>query len=209
MRDFFDELPIRRGTSASGQPGRPEVPQPPQPQSSLPEVSFPDALRPEPDPRRFVLVVAADASPTSGHVIRSAAALARIIPGAELHIVHVLTDVEPGAPLEPARTASDPSLDRGLAQLSELALQAHEACPAHVVPHVCAGDPAREILQLAANLDADLVVVGARSGHGLRRLVLGSVAEKVVRRSRCPVFVTRPKAADLDEGARLRAPAQV
>ena len=194
MSDFFDEVPSWRDEGASS----------PAPHND-------NGHEVEPRPRRFALLVAADASPASGHVIRSAAALARIIPGAEIHIVHVLTDVEAGKPLELDRVPPDASLarglDRGLAQIAELAVQAHEACTAHVVPHVCAGDPAREILQLAAKIEADLIVVGARSGHGLRKLVLGSVAEKVVRRSRCPVFVTRPKAAEAAETHRRGAPA--
>ena len=56
---------------------------------------------------------------------------------------------------------------------------------------VLEGKPAAAILEAAAELDADLVVLGARGRSGLRRLLLGSVAEKVVRAAPCSVVVAR------------------
>jgi nucleotide-binding universal stress UspA family protein len=50
-----------------------------------------------------------------------------------------------------------------------------------------------EIAQLASDLEADLVVVGTHGRRGMRRLLLGSVAEATVRLSPCPVLVVRPK----------------
>jgi len=54
------------------------------------------------------------------------------------------------------------------------------------------GDPAVEILQLAARLDIDLIVMATHGRKGLRRLVLGSVTERVVREARCPVLTVKP-----------------
>jgi nucleotide-binding universal stress UspA family protein len=51
------------------------------------------------------------------------------------------------------------------------------------------GDPAEELVSTAQSLDADVVVVGRRSGNLLRRLVLGSVSAKVVRAAPCDVLV--------------------
>jgi nucleotide-binding universal stress UspA family protein len=51
-----------------------------------------------------------------------------------------------------------------------------------------------EVAQLASDLDAELVVVGTHGRRGIRRLLLGSVAEAVVRQAPCPVLVVRPKA---------------
>ncbi len=53
------------------------------------------------------------------------------------------------------------------------------------------GDPAHEIIALARDLDAGLVVVGTRGQTGLRRLLLGSVARKVVLHATCSVLVVR------------------
>jgi universal stress protein A len=54
---------------------------------------------------------------------------------------------------------------------------------------VAAGDPAYEILRLAQELEADLMVIATHGYGGWRRFLFGSVAEKVVRQAECPVFV--------------------
>lgn len=53
------------------------------------------------------------------------------------------------------------------------------------------GQPAREIVAAAARLDAALVVVGARGLGGMKRLLLGSVSEQVLREARCPVLIVK------------------
>ena len=63
------------------------------------------------------------------------------------------------------------------------------------VTHVRVGSPADEIAQLALDIDADLVVVGTHGRRGFRRLLLGSVAESVLRSAPCPVYAVRPKLA--------------
>jgi len=74
-----------------------------------------------------------------------------------------------------------------------------------VVSHLRLEAPAEELAQIAADLEADLVVVGTHSRKGIARLVLGSVAEAVVRLAPCPVLVVRPKALP-DEGPRIEPP---
>ena len=59
--------------------------------------------------------------------------------------------------------------------------------------HVVAGGPGPRIVRLAAELDADLIVVGTHGRSGARRLLEGSVAEAVVRRAGCSVLVAREK----------------
>jgi nucleotide-binding universal stress UspA family protein len=55
------------------------------------------------------------------------------------------------------------------------------------------GEPAREILRAAAETNCDLIVLGTHGRTGFRRLLLGSVAEQVMRRADCPVLtVNRP-----------------
>ncbi len=53
------------------------------------------------------------------------------------------------------------------------------------------GDPAEEIVKAAVELDADMVVVGSTGKRGISRLMLGSVAEKVVKESTVPVTVAK------------------
>jgi nucleotide-binding universal stress UspA family protein len=58
-----------------------------------------------------------------------------------------------------------------------------------VEEHVAAGQPARAIRKFVEDNDVDLVVMGSHGRSGLSRVVLGSVAEKVLRRTRLPVLV--------------------
>lgn len=56
---------------------------------------------------------------------------------------------------------------------------------------VRAGEPAEVVIALAGELGCDLVVVGTHGRRGLSHLMLGSVAERVVRTSTCPVLTVR------------------
>ena len=53
------------------------------------------------------------------------------------------------------------------------------------------GDPSREIIRAAADLGADLIVLGTHGRTGVAHLLIGSVAEKVVRKSPVPVLTVR------------------
>lgn len=63
------------------------------------------------------------------------------------------------------------------------------------------GNAAGEILDLAKTLPADLVVMGTHGRGGFERLVLGSVAEKVLRKAPCPVLTVPPPAEEAPAGA--------
>lgn len=53
------------------------------------------------------------------------------------------------------------------------------------------GDPHERIAKLANELNVDVVCVGSYGRTGLRRLIMGSVAEKVIRKSACPILVVK------------------
>ncbi len=55
------------------------------------------------------------------------------------------------------------------------------------------GEPAESILRTQKNLGMDVIVMATHGRKGLRRFVLGSVAERVVREARCPVLTLRPQ----------------
>jgi universal stress protein A len=59
---------------------------------------------------------------------------------------------------------------------------------------VTTGDPAEQVLETARDLDADLIVMGTHGRKGLGHLVLGSVAERVVRESPIPVLTAHSTA---------------
>ena len=57
--------------------------------------------------------------------------------------------------------------------------------------HLRSGEPDKEILRLAEDLDAGLIVIGSRGLGAVSRALMGSVSESVVRHAHCPVFVVR------------------
>lgn len=54
------------------------------------------------------------------------------------------------------------------------------------------GDPATEIMHAARAMPCDLIVMGTHGRSGIGRLLIGSVAEKVLRRAPCPVLTVKP-----------------
>ena len=66
---------------------------------------------------------------------------------------------------------------------------------------VLVGSPARTIVEEAAATGADVVVVGTHGHSGLKHLLLGSVAEAVVRKAPCPVLVVRHRMVAAKEEA--------
>ena len=80
----------------------------------------------------------------------------------------------------------------------ELRRMLHEVVPVDpAVPYehrLVTGDPANAIVNLAEMEGADLIIMGTHGRTGLTRLLMGSVAELVVRRSKCPVLTYRQPA---------------
>jgi nucleotide-binding universal stress UspA family protein len=57
--------------------------------------------------------------------------------------------------------------------------------------HLETGEPDKEIVRLSEELGAGTIVIGSRGLGGLRRALMGSVSESVVKHAHCPVFVVR------------------
>ena len=131
---------------------------------------------------RTVILTAVDANRSATDVVDAAARIAAM-PGAELHVVHVIE-----APLAPHLTAQ-------LEQARGVVANATAHLPGSVgfTVHLAAGEPATQILQVAANIHADMIVIGTREMTKLERVLLGSVVEPVTRRAQCPVYVVRKK----------------
>lgn len=70
-------------------------------------------------------------------------------------------------------------------QLSQLAAQDARISVEH---RLMEGDPGAEIARAASDLHADLIVIGTHGRTGLGRLLMGSVAEQVMRKAPCPVL---------------------
>ena len=75
-------------------------------------------------------------------------------------------------------------------EVTNLADDAAAALP-RVLDPVVAGDPAGEIVRYAADAGIDVIVMGTHGRTGVDRLLLGSVAEKVMRDAPCSVLVVK------------------
>jgi nucleotide-binding universal stress UspA family protein len=71
-----------------------------------------------------------------------------------------------------------------------------------VTRHLVEGDPAAEILRVARETNADLIVMGTHGRRGLTRLLMGSAAEEVVRKASCPVLTVKVPLTHMNEEAR-------
>ena len=80
----------------------------------------------------------------------------------------------------------------------------------NVEHHLIEGEASTEILRAANEMKADVIFMGTHGRTGLARLVMGSVAEKVVRRAPCPVVTVKPPlpAAHVAAEAALAATAE-
>ena len=140
------------------------------------------------------ILVPVDLSGTSEHALTYAGEFAEKL-GAELTVLYVVP--EPSAVLPdmmmpvPVTTAdTDDLVAAGHQSLAEL-LAAKNIDRRNVTLDVRVGDAAEEIEAAAAELKADLIVVGTHGRSGLKHLLLGSVAEHVVRHAPCPVLTVR------------------
>ncbi len=141
-----------------------------------------------------IVIAALDGSPEADHVLHRACELARLY-GATLHLVHV-TDTIPIAAVatggSPFEVPNAPSLlSAGQGYLERMVGMARQD-GIEVQSHQPVGNPVGSVIDLARDLAADLLVVGTHDPGGIERLLLGSVAETLVREASCSVLVVRP-----------------
>jgi nucleotide-binding universal stress UspA family protein len=145
------------------------------------------------DPKSVVLV-GIDFSDQTRDVLGTAARLAAPL-DSELHLVHVLP-LGPGETLGASRADRElkfaSQIDRAREALDRLAMEIPSAVK-RVAGHLRVGAPDVEIAQLASDIGADLIVIGTHGHRGLDRLLLGSVAESLVRNAPCQVLTWRRK----------------
>jgi nucleotide-binding universal stress UspA family protein len=109
--------------------------------------------------------------------------------GAELHVVHVGRSTLRRSPKEYQAAARE--------KIGELARAVEEAGGDITESHLriddsqTPGNEAEHITGVAEELGADLIVVGSRGLGGLKRALMGSVSESIVRHAHCPVLVMR------------------
>jgi universal stress protein A len=139
------------------------------------------------------ILVPVDFSEHSREAIRYACDLAERY-GAALTLLHVLQLPPPPAGPDGALLFEAQSFDalrEPLEQQLRLLAQELTARGSTADSRLALGRPASEIVRVAAEGGYDLVVMGTHGRTGLGRALLGSVAERVVRRARCPVLTVR------------------
>jgi nucleotide-binding universal stress UspA family protein len=144
----------------------------------------------ENDTKRSVILVAVDRTPASDPALETAATLANANTGAELHLLHVVPPMpETAVPAIPATAL----IDDGRKFVDGVARTIAERYPGRLIAHLAVGEPGREILQLAGDLEADVIIVGTHAKNAVERILVGSVAQAVVRKAHCAVVVAREK----------------
>ena len=136
-----------------------------------------------------------DFSANSTHALNYACAFAAHF-GAELHLIHVVVDLSlvtlppidgylPEGYYENARKHANDELAK--------MPPAKMADNIRIVRQVLDGSAFLEIIRYAKDNKIDLIVMGTHGYSGLTHLVMGSNAEKVVRKSPCPVLTVHPE----------------
>jgi nucleotide-binding universal stress UspA family protein len=138
--------------------------------------------------------LATDGSEEATLASRTAVDLAKST-ASELHVVHVGEDL----PTFFAATELEPAQVEGEARnlLDEQVKRIKGAGGTVTQAHLRLGRPLHEILAVAEQIGAGVVVIGSRGLGGLRRALLGSVSESVVRHAHCPVFIVRKEESEV------------
>ena len=149
------------------------------------------------------ILLATDGSEEAASAARTAADLAQKT-GSELHVVLVeLSTAYVG--MGPPEIADIPApeqeeLDEEAQSLLDTQVQQIKADGGTVArAYLRLGRPDVEIVTLAEELGAGLIVVGSRGLGGIRRALMGSVSDSVVRHAHCPVLVVRKEEPHIEE----------
>jgi nucleotide-binding universal stress UspA family protein len=141
-------------------------------------------------PSMTPIIAATDFSNEANRAVLRAALVAKQ-QGAELHLLHVTAPLAlyPGQDVGPAESAIIPAALNEQAEATARILRERYDICVHVAQRV--GRAHSQIAHYAAEIDAKLVVVGARGASPLLRLLLGSTAWRLLRVSPCPVLIVR------------------
>jgi nucleotide-binding universal stress UspA family protein len=136
------------------------------------------------EPFPTIVLLATDGSEEARIASRMAASISQST-GSELHLVHVAgTGGSDSRVYEQVR-------QRAHNLLEEQAEKMRDAGATIAKKHLRNGQPDQEIVALAEELGAGLIVMGGRGRGGMTRALMGSVSDSVVRHASCPVLVAR------------------
>jgi nucleotide-binding universal stress UspA family protein len=136
------------------------------------------------------ILVATDFSESAGRAFDYAAALAEKL-GAKLRLLHVISVPMIGVPeigVAVIASTMESTVQTSQAELDRLAAQYG---PARVETLLRTGDARDVIVDAAKELGVELIVMGTHGRRGVRRALIGSIAEGVLRTAPCPVLTIR------------------
>ncbi len=141
------------------------------------------------------ILLPTDFSENSVHAQKYACALVEQF-DAELHLLHVFQDIAGIIPDPVFGTPIGECIQQDSRETAEerlrAMLDAKWAEERHLVCATAQGTPFLEIVRYAKRSDIDMIVAATHGRTGLSRLLLGSTAEKLVRKTPCPVMLVRP-----------------
>jgi nucleotide-binding universal stress UspA family protein len=139
------------------------------------------------------ILVPTDGSTGTAHVAMQAIDLAEQY-GSTIHVLHVV-DTDSGAVLtdESAHTTELERQGHAAVERVETMARIHGVATETAIRE---GDPAEEILAYTVEIDADVVVAGTHGRSGVKRHLIGSVAERLVRHATRPVMTIRLPESD-------------
>ncbi len=125
--------------------------------------------------------------------------------GAILHLLHVVPKLRAIGEPEVSEDEHSPGEEKARARLQEIAAQ-HLAGVQYKVHTAAAPERAlaKAVVRVATEVEADLIVLKTHGRKGLSHLILGSVAEEVVRTAPCPVLTLTPAAQEKAAHLRLQ-----
>ena len=138
------------------------------------------------------IAVTTDLSDNSLVAVQSANKIAKGC-GAKVYLIHVLADI--GAPIGYIPDISFADIENKIREdaskrLEHLRLrELGDTADVEIV--ILKGNPANEIVEFADKNDIDMIVIATTGKHGLEKLLLGSVAEKVTKKSKMSVLVAK------------------
>ena len=145
------------------------------------------------------ILLAIDGSEESRRALQAAAELSKDT-GSEVHVTYVLPSPNElrGHHLysrEVMRSVTERAEEEGRSFLEDQAEQLRSSGGKLAETHLKAGEPDKEIVKLSEELGAGTIVIGSRGLGALKRALMGSVSESVVKHAHCPVFVVRTEEA--------------
>jgi universal stress protein A len=142
------------------------------------------------------ILVGTDVSEGAGLALEWARSLGQQL-GAKIHLLNVVEDPYIAAAWSEAYMLDVPALGRQLLAHARERLSAIvQTDPAMIVSEAVPGRPVDAIVEKAEALGVDLIVLGSHGRSGFTRMMMGSVAERVVRTATCPVVVIHGQPKD-------------